>query len=212
MITEVFYYIDEFCKVFEKETDKKLLGKQRKRRRKSNLSLSEIMTICSWFHTSGYKTFKDYYLRCVIHGELKNCFSHAVSYTRFFELKRDATLPLAFLAQALNSADCTGASFIDSFPLNVCHIKRCYSHKVFKGAAHKEKTSVVWFFGFKLHVVINHKEKILSFCITPGNIADSNWEVILKGSIIGAGWQKEFLQTILLSMQETKTEKKKMGN
>lgn len=42
------------------------------------------------------------------------------------------------------------------------------------------KTSVGWFYSFKLHVVINHLGQILSFCITPGNIADNNAQVLTK--------------------------------
>ena len=35
-----------------------------------------------------------------------------------------------------------------------------------------EKTTTGWFYGFKLHVVINHKGEIMAIKITPGNTDD----------------------------------------
>ena len=67
---------------------------------------------------------------------------------------------------------CTGISFIDSTPVRVCHIKRGKSHKVFKGLATQGKSTIGWFFGFKLHPVINDKGKILNFLITQANVDD----------------------------------------
>ena len=29
-----------------------------------------------------------------------------------------------------------------------------------------------WFFGFKLHLVLNDRGEILQFCVTPGNVDD----------------------------------------
>lgn len=179
MITEQFYYIDEICKEFEREIGKSLLGKK-KRNRKKKMSLSEVITICVYFHSSGYKTFKYFYHGCVLNGELRKCFPNAVSYTRFLELKRDSMIFFALMAHFLNFAGCTGVSFIDSFPLEVCHVKRASGNKTFKGSAKKGKTSVGWFYGFKLHVVINHKGQILSFIITPGNVPDNSPSVVTK--------------------------------
>ena len=61
----------------------------------------------------------------------------------------------------------------DSTKLAVCHNRRIHRHKVFDGLAARGKTSMGWFFGFKLHFVINHKGQIMAVKITPGNTADS---------------------------------------
>jgi len=66
----------------------------------------------------------------------------------------------------------TGVSFIDSTSIAVCHFKRSNRNKVFKGFAKKGKTSTGWFFGFKLHLIVNDKGEILSFMLTPGNTDD----------------------------------------
>jgi Transposase DDE domain len=63
----------------------------------------------------------------------------------------------------------TGISFIDSTSLEVCHPNRFHSHKVFKDLAGWGKSSVCWYFGFKLHLIINDRGEILSFALTPGN-------------------------------------------
>ncbi len=176
LLTEIYYHTDEFCKQFEKDIQKKLL-QNRKRNRRGALSLSEIMTIIIYFHHSGYKTFKHFYCKhvCLF---MKDAFPRLVSYNRFVELQQQATLPLALFAKLMGKDKCSGVSYMDSFPLKVCHIRRTYSHKTFKGLATKGKTSVGWFFGFKVHLVISHTGEIIDFHITPGNVADNNPDVV----------------------------------
>ena len=54
----------------------------------------------------------------------------------------------------------------------VCHNRRIHSHKVFKKIARRGKTSVGWFYGFKLHLVVNDCGELLAFQVTPGNVDD----------------------------------------
>ncbi|WP_016759716.1 transposase, partial [Leptospira weilii] len=42
------------------------------------------------------------------------------------------------------------------------------------------KSSTGWFYGFKLHLIINDQGEILSFMITPGNVDDRNSKVIFS--------------------------------
>ena len=77
-----------------------------------------------------------------------------------------------FLKQLCCLGKCTGISFIDATPGRVCHIKREKSHKVFKGLATKGKSTIVCFFGFKLHLVVNDKGEIIKFLITQVNVDD----------------------------------------
>ena len=66
----------------------------------------------------------------------------------------------------------TGISFIDATCLNVCHNRRIGSHRVFKGVAARGKTSVDWFYGLKLHLVVNECGELLNITVTPGNTDD----------------------------------------
>ena len=65
-----------------------------------------------------------------------------------------------------------GLAFIDSLPLPVCHNRRINSHKVFAGIAQRGQSSVDWFYGFKLHCVINANGEWLALRLTPGNVDD----------------------------------------
>lgn len=174
MLEILFYHIDEFNKILEaiRLADGSILSTR------SALTNSEIMTICVYYHYSGFKTFKDFYTKDVLVHRTKD-FKNLVSYSRFVELKQMVALDLALMAQLLCSFyKCTGSSFIDSLPLPVSHSKRIYSHKVFKGMAKRGKTSVGWFFGFKLHIVIDPMGNILAFYLTSGNVADNNQDVL----------------------------------
>ncbi|WP_425347678.1 transposase [Spartinivicinus poritis] len=44
--------------------------------------------------------------------------------------------------------------------MRVYHIKREKQHRVFKNIAVKGKTSLGWFYGFKLHLVINDTSEL----------------------------------------------------
>ena len=169
MLVSLFYHIDEFCKLLK---SKRL--ESSKSSFKQSLSNSEIMTISVFFHFSGYKTFKDYYIRGVLRYNQKD-FKKLVSYNRFIELRQELALDLGLFAMLLCHLNkCTGTSFVDSTPLVVCHNRRIYSNKVFKEMAARGKTSTGLFFGFKLHIVIDENGNILNFSFTPGNVSDAN--------------------------------------
>ena len=138
--------------------------------RAGKLSHSEIMTIMIHFHQSRYRDFKSYYTRHV-QEHLRSEFPELVSYERFVALMPGVLVPLcAYLVSCYGR--CTGISFIDSTPIAVCHNRRIPSHRVFEGIAARGHTSVGWFFGFKLHVVVNDMGEILACRLTPGNVDD----------------------------------------
>jgi hypothetical protein len=165
----LFRDIDDFCLLFELLWERKLL-ETRQRRRASTLCLSEVMTIIVLFHASSYRNFKAFYTEQVLKQYLW-AFPRLVSYGRFVELMQEALVPLCGYLQSRRGR-CSGVSFVDSTSLKVCHNRRIHSHKVFAGCARRGKTSVDWFFGFKLHLVINDRGELLSLRLTPGNVDD----------------------------------------
>ena len=182
MLTKIFYEIDNFCKGFEENWEKNLIGEKSR----SEMSLSEIMTITVYFHYSGCRTFKDYYKKYV-KEVLKEEFPKLLSYNRFVELMETALIPLIYYLKVFRRGECTGISFIDSTKLVVSHNRRIHQHKTFKGMANRGKDSIGWFYGFKLHLVINEKGEIINFALTPGNVDDRNIKVFkdLVKDVIG---------------------------
>ena len=143
---------------------------RRHRRRATRLHPAEILTILILFQHSGYRTFKGFY-REHVQVHLRHEFPQLVSYTRFVDLMPRYLVPLAVYLQT-QRGPCTGISFIDSTSLAVCHPARIQQHHVFRVDARRGKTSVGWFYGFKLHLVVNDQGELLAFCLTPGNLDD----------------------------------------
>ncbi|HWR95041.1 MAG TPA: IS982 family transposase [Flavobacterium sp.] len=168
-ITEIFYLADEFCKDFEKTISKHTLGNEP--RRKPKMSQSEVITIMILFHFGSFKNMKHFY-EYFVKQHLKSEFPQTVSYNRFVELMQSVILPMTMFLKTCCLGNCTGISFIDSTSVSVCKNKRIPRHKVFDGIAQRGKTTMGYFYGFKLHFIINDKGEILSFVITPGNVDD----------------------------------------
>ena len=103
---------------------------------------------------------------------MRSEFPGLVSYNRFVELMQKTLLPLAVYLKTRCLGKCTGISYVDATPLRACHIKRAHSNKVLKDLATKGQCSIGWFFGLKLHFVINDKGEMLDFILTPGNVDD----------------------------------------
>lgn len=170
-IVALFCDVDDFCKKHEpiNRKQKRLVDKKR-RNRKGRLSESEIITILIYFHASNYRNFKHYYLNYV-HKYLKGYFPNLVSYNRFVEIGQKVAIQLAaFLTSRFKP--CTGISFIDSTPIAVCNNKRISRNKVFKGVAARGKSTMGYFYGFKLHIIVNDKGELVKALVTPGNVDD----------------------------------------
>jgi len=173
-ITEIYCIVDEFCKEFEEAKKGHILQKNNSRTYKNRsftLFESEVITILILFHSMSFRNLKHFYIYYV-QKHLKSEFPKTVSYNRFVELQSKAIMPLAIFLKTCCLGACTGISYIDSTPLRACHIRRERSNKVFKGLATKGQCSIGWFYGFKLHLVINDKGEILDFMLTQGNVDD----------------------------------------
>lgn len=168
-ITEIFCLVDEFCKEYDELVDKHLLGNPSKR--PSIMSKSEVITITILFQLSGFRTFKHFYIY-YLQKHMQDDFPNTVSYNRFTELMQQCLMPMTLFLKTCCLGDCRGISFVDSTPVRVCKPKRIKNNKVFKGIATTGKSTMGWFHGFKLHIVINDKGEILNFTITQANVDD----------------------------------------
>jgi hypothetical protein len=170
-LLELFVDVDDFCQTFLPAWERKLFADgSKKRRRSGQLSTSEIMTIIIYFHQSRYRNFKAYYTEYVSQ-HLRGEFPNLVSYERFVVLMPSVLGPLSAYLKNLYGS-CSGISFVDSTALEVCDNHRIHNHKVFNGIAKRGKGSMGWFYGLKVHLVINDCGEILACQITPGNVDD----------------------------------------
>ena len=169
-ITTLFVCLDDFCKLYELSVKSKVLPSCKSRQRQGYLSLSEMLLIEVLYHFSHYKNFKYFYIHDIL-GRHRNKFKNLPCYDRFIALKKQLFMPLALLLHSLGGEE-TGLYFADFTPLKVCHNKRINNHKVFEGLAARGKSTMGWFFGFTLHIIINHKGQIMAVKNTPGNEGD----------------------------------------
>ncbi|WP_213105148.1 transposase [Candidatus Protochlamydia amoebophila] len=126
-----------------------------------------MLTILLLFHRSNDRTFKHFYLNPV-KTTLKYLFPHLIGCSRFVQLTSEAFFPMFCLIQE-HQGFCEGRLYrinnlpTSSVPLPIVSLK---SH------AKWGKTTVGCFFGFKLHLVINHHAEIVAFKLTTGKLDD----------------------------------------
>jgi hypothetical protein len=169
-LLELFCDIDDFWQIYEPFWHQGLLVKGRQRLRDCQMSMSEMMTIVIHFHQKRFRDFKTYYTQFV-RQHLRGEFPSLLSYSRFIQLMPRILLALCAYLR-LCYGQCRGIAFMDSTALAVCHNRRIAQHHVFDGMAERGRTSVDWFYGFKLHLVVNDCGEILSCCVTVGNTDD----------------------------------------
>ena len=171
-LVELFCDVDDFCKAFIPQWQKQLLTDgTRVRNRESRMSTSEMMTIVIGFHMSHYRDFKNYYLGYVSQ-RCKKEFPELLSYTRFLAIMPRLITPMCAYFTSLKGEP-TGIEFIDSTSIKVCHNIRIPRHQTFQGIAQRGKGTMGWFYGFKLHLIVNYRGEIVAAKVTTANVHDT---------------------------------------
>lgn len=167
------------------------------------MSLDELLTIMVIYHTSYAKNFKYFYKSYIEHFYSQD-FPNAVSYNRFVELISRLFIPFNTLLHLLYGEE-TGIYFIDSTTIKACHNKRRYKNKVFAGLAKSSKSTMGYFYGFKLHAIINHKGEFMALKMTRVNVDDRTPVPELSRGLTGVMAQiKDILDRICLSSYMSK--------
>ena len=171
-LVELYCDVDDFCKLFIPQWQQQLLedGTQ-KRQRNGHMTTSELMTIVVGFHMSHYRDFKNYYLGYVS-VMYKKEFPNLLSYTRFLAVMPRVIVPMCAYFTSLKGKP-TGSELIDSTCIKVCHNIRIPRHKTFSGIAQRGKGTMGWFYGFKLHLIVNYQGEIVAAKVTTGNVHDT---------------------------------------
>lgn len=173
--------------------------------RKHNLAIAEAITISLYRFLFPWTDFKHYY--AFVQNYHTNDFPKLPHYDNMLTFQKQLlpflTLLLGMLI-AINRAAFKNKKirimFIDGSPLPVCANKRTFTHKVAKQIAQRGKSSMGWFYGFKLHILVDERGNILGVTITPGNVDERTQVKKLIGDIMDslciadAGYIKELLQ------------------
>jgi hypothetical protein len=192
-VTEIYCLAADFCDYFSQSLQKYQLcapKTTRKYHRAPALSDAEVITILVLFQLMGYRCLKHFYQEHVCR-HMRHMFPNVVSYSRFVTLQRSVILPLTIFVKEVLLGKCTGITFVDSTPLRVCKPQRIEGHKVFRGIAARGRSTLGWFFGFKLHLLCNERGELLNFVFTPANTDDRepiNYESFMKdvkGKLVG---------------------------
>lgn len=169
-----------------------------------NLSLAELVSLALFRFFVGHRNWKQFY-RFVgtYHGQ---DFPHLPNYQNFIAAMNRLSCLAALMLQGFvnffrSTTGLVHVKIADSTKLEVCKIKREFTHKVAKSIAHKGKSTMGWFYGFKLHIVCNAFMQILGFKFTPGNTDDRKgldmmWNaifglIIADAGYLGRNWQEK---------------------
>jgi hypothetical protein len=183
-LVEIFCEVDDFCKAFETQWEAYLIGNgSPPRGPEPGLSVSEIITLLLVLHSSRFKYLKNFYNGFAA-PFLRQCFPGMPCYEQFVTLQKRAFVPLVFFLLSRMGKK-TGIYYIDSTSLPVCDNHRIGRHKTFAGLADRGKTSMGWFFGFKLHLVFNNLNEIVALKLTRGHVHDTQPVPSLTKNLIG---------------------------
>lgn len=201
-LTEIFVETDDFLLDLSRQTTDQRLSEPQWH---SYFARSEVITTLIAYHHSGRKCFKYFYCQDVLQT-YRSWLPDAPCYERFVALIPHVVLELYLLLKS-RCQPALAENYVDSKPLKVCHIKREAQHKVMADWASKGKGTLGWFYGFKMHVVINRQAQLVNFLLTAGNVADNNHKVLnyllkeVKGKVYGDKGYLSKLKEELLSRE-----------
>ena len=164
--------------------------------KKHKLSVSEIATLAIFRFYTGHRNWKDFYNHIKTYHQKD--FPNLPTYQNFIAAIDKLACFSAILLQGFMHFFRThthgeATKFVDGSKLKVCEITRSLSHKVAKDYATKSKTHTGWFYGFRLHIIVNEWMEILGCKIASGSkderkVLASMWDNIIGMIVADAGY------------------------
>lgn len=167
--------------------------------RKLAIPLNNILTLALYKQKQGIATKKAIWND--FKRQLKCSYKTlVVNLNRWFYL----ALIIVLLLFKINRKNSHLVKHIDSTDIPVCLSKNAYNHRVMKGLAKWGRSSKGLFFGLKMHLITDLKQRILAVKFTGGNVDDRAVVIKMSQEITGifvadAGYvsaklQREFYQ------------------
>lgn len=191
--------------------------------KKGNLTVAETVSLAVFRFFTGHRSWKEFYrhVKCYHAKDFPNLPTYNNFVERVNRLAFFAMLILRFLMNLFNQmTGKEGLKFADGSKLIACNIKRELTNKVCKSMAKKSKSTMGWFYGFKLHIICNQLMHILAFTITPGNTDERKalariWDnvlgmIIADAGYIGKEWAQKARDTGKLLLTAVKANMKKL--
>lgn len=165
-LTVIYCFVDNFCKTHPAQAQW----------RTSNYSAplfsdAEVVTLALMQGYFGCATLKQTYQ--LVKANAADAFPHLCSYPQWLA-RLHALSPLVGRL-VLASADSVANQYylMDSKPIPVCHpIRHGRVRLLREDGAWFSKTTKGWFFGFKLHALVNQQGLVLGAILTPANTDD----------------------------------------
>lgn len=164
--------------------------------KKHNLSIAELCTLAIFRFFTGHRNWKDFHSHVQTYHPQD--FPSLPTYQNFINavnsLSGFASLLLhGFMHFFREQTPELAHKYADSTKLIVCEITRSLSHKVARGVATKSKTHTGWFYGFRLHIVVNEWMEVLGLKITTATEDERRalatmWDDIVGMIIADAGY------------------------
>lgn len=188
VLIAIFIFVDDFVKLLRSNIKHAIERPNNKKppKKKRKLSLAEILTLWIFRFFKKSPSWKDFYIH--IKNYHLTDFPNLPSYNSFIEsINNTSYLAMILLENFMrffrNNTKEEDLKFVDSTKLEACWIKREFNHKVCKRIAAKSKSSMWWFYWFKLHVICNELMQILDFRITSWNTDDRKWLEMIWNNI-----------------------------
>ena len=169
-VIQLFVIVDDLLKLINRFS---LISANNKVGRKSTFSDAEIIVLILLRWKTSSTSWKSFCHE--IYPYYYPLLKKQVKYQNFIESVHRVSFLLPKIMQFLNFlaiGESKSLFYIDSAPIEVCRIKRASSNKVCKGIASRKKSSMGWFYGFKLHAICNHQNQIVAVKITTGSVDD----------------------------------------
>lgn len=169
-MTEIYVFVDDFLKAHPT-----LSQWRRSPNSQPALTDAEVITIGLMQGCLGVATLEKTY--ALIGLNYRSAFPQMCSYQQWIaRLHRLSDLiGYLFVATRGLAAGGMGLYLMDSKPLPVCHpIRHGRVRLLREDGAYFSKSSKGWFFGFKLHSVVNTQGIVLGSVLTPANCPDAD--------------------------------------